>query len=126
MSIHFIKTATGFSHTEQGKRCQDFSASYHDGERTIVAACDGHGGNVYVRSHLGSKFACESVIDVLKGIEKTAFVKSKEQALAENIKLNILCKWNSLVDNHMLKKPIGYKDISGLDDSEVLSLKKKV
>lgn len=124
MSIYFVKTSIGYSHVASGKRCQDFSASYHDEERTIIAACDGHGGNVYVRSHLGSKFACDAVIDVLKSVEKTAFYKNKPQAVAENIKLNILCKWNALVDSHMQKKPIGYKDIAGLSENEVLSLKK--
>ena len=53
MSIFFTKTETGYAHTNAGKRCQDFSASYSDEERTIVTACDGHGGNVYIRSHLG-------------------------------------------------------------------------
>ena len=124
MSISFVKTSIGYSHTAVGKRCQDFSSSYQDSERTIVTACDGHGGNVYVRSHLGSKFACDSVIEVLKSVEKTAFYKHKPQVVAENIKLNILCKWNSLVDSHLLKKPIGYKDFVGLDDGDVLSLKK--
>ena len=124
MSMYFVKTSIGYSHIASGKRCQDFSASYHDGERTIIAACDGHGGNVYVRSHLGSKFACDAAINVLKGIEKTAFYKNKPQVIADSIKLNILCEWNSLVDSHMQKKPIGYKDIADLNDSEVLSLKK--
>ena len=39
MSIFFTKTETGYSHINAGKRCQDFSASYSDEERTIVTAC---------------------------------------------------------------------------------------
>ena len=80
MSIFFTKTETGYSHTSNGKRCQDFSASYNDEERTIVTACDGHGGNVYIRSHLGAKFASTAVIDVLREIERTAFYKGKKEA----------------------------------------------
>ena len=92
MSIFFTKTSIGYYHVTANKRCQDFSASYSDEERTIVTACDGHGGNVYIRSHLGSKFASNAVIDVLREIEKTAFHKAKKEAVIENIRLNILCR----------------------------------
>ena len=79
----FAKTSIGYSHVTANKRCQDFSASYSDEERTIVTACDGHGGNVYIRSHLGSKFASNAVIDVLREIEKTAFYKAKKEELTK-------------------------------------------
>ena len=124
MSIFFTKTAIGCSHINTGKRCQDFSASYNDEERTIVTACDGHGGNVYIRSHLGSKFASNAVIDVLREIERTAFYKAKKDAVIENIRLNILCRWNSLVEGHLTKNPIRMSEVSELTDAEILSLRK--
>ena len=124
MSIFFTKTETGYSHINTGKRCQDFSASYNDEERTIVTACDGHGGNVYIRSHLGSKFASNAVIDVLREIERTAFYKAKKEAVIENIRLNILCRWNSLVEGHLTKNPIRMSEVSGLTEPEILSLRK--
>ena len=124
MSIFFTKTETGYSHISTGKRCQDFSASYSDEERTIVTACDGHGGNVYIRSHLGSKFASDAVIDVLRDLERTAFYRNKKEVVAENIRLNILCRWNELVDRHMLKNPIRMSEMSDLTEAEILSLKK--
>ena len=124
MSIFFTKTEVGYSHINTGKRCQDFSASYNDEERTIVTACDGHGGNVYIRSHLGSKFASNAVIDVLREIERTAFYKAKKEAVIENIRLNILCRWNSLVEGHLTKNPIRMSEVSGLTEPEILSLRK--
>ena len=124
MSIFFTKTETGYSHINTGKRCQDFSASYSDEERTIVTACDGHGGNVYIRSHLGSKFASNAVIDVLREIERTAFHKAKKEAVIENIRLNILCRWNSLVEGHLSKNPIRMSEVSELTEAEILSLRK--
>ena len=124
MSIFFTKTEVGFSHINTGKRCQDFSASYNDEERTIVTACDGHGGNVYFRSHLGSKFASNAVIDVLREIERTAFYKAKKEAVVENIRLNILCRWNSLVEGHLSKNPIRMSEVSELTEAEILSLRK--
>ena len=124
MSIFFTKTAIGYSHILQGKRCQDFSASYSDGERTIVTACDGHGGNVYIRSHLGSKFASSAAIDVLREVEKTAFHRNKKDAIIENIRLNILCRWNALAEGHLSKNPIRMSEIGELTDSEILSLRR--
>ena len=59
MIAYFTKTNIGYSHLKANKRCQDYSACYHDEERTIITACDGHGGALYVRSHLGSKFASD-------------------------------------------------------------------
>ena len=124
MSIFFTKTEIGYSHINSGKRCQDFSASYKDEERTIVTACDGHGGNVYIRSHLGSKFASNAVIDVLREIERTAFYKAKKEAVIENIRLNILCRWNSLVEGHLTKNPIRMSEVTELTEAEILSLRK--
>ena len=124
MSIFFTKSEVGFSHINVGKRCQDFSASYSDEERTIVTACDGHGGNVYIRSHLGSKFASNAVIDVLREIERTAFHKAKKEAVIENIRLNILCRWNALVEGHLAKNPIRMSEVTALTEAEILSLRK--
>ena len=124
MSIFFTKTSIGYSHVTTNKRSQDFSASYNDEERTIVTACDGHGGNVYIRSHLGAKFASDAVIDVLRDLERTAFYRNKKEVVAENIRLNILCRWNELVDRHMLKNPIRMSEVSDLTEAEILSLKK--
>lgn len=124
MSIFFTKTAIGYSHILQGKRCQDFSASYSDGERTIVTACDGHGGNVYIRSHLGSKFASSAAIDVLREVERSAFYKSKKDAVIENIRLNILCRWNALVEGHLARNPLRSADMAQLTEAQALSLRK--
>lgn len=124
MSIFFTKTSIGYSHVIANKRCQDYSASYNDEERTIVTACDGHGGNVYIRSHLGAKFASCAVIDVLRDLERTAFYKNKKEVVAENIRLNILCRWNALVEAHMTKNPIRASEVADLTDVELISLKK--
>lgn len=37
MVKYFTKTAIGYSHIKQNKPCQDFSASYHDDERTNIS-----------------------------------------------------------------------------------------
>ena len=124
MSIFFAKTGIGYSHIVAEKQCQDFSACYNDEERTIVTVCDGHGSNVYFRSHLGAKFASCAAIDVLREVERSAFYKSKKEAVLENIRLNILCRWNALVEAHLEKHPYRASEMLGLSEAEILSVRK--
>ena len=124
MNYIFTKTAIGYSHIAAGKRCQDFSASYSDEEHSIITACDGHGGDVYVRSHLGAKFASHAVIDVLRELERASLFKSRKDTICESIRLNVLCKWNELVDTHLAKHPIRQSELSGLDSSLIASLRR--
>ena len=53
----FNLTAQGASHIKKNKECQDASLSYQDENCAIAVVCDGHGGDDYVRSAIGSKFA---------------------------------------------------------------------
>ena len=39
MIAYFSKTNIGYSHRKEEKPCQDYSACYHDEERTILTAC---------------------------------------------------------------------------------------
>lgn len=120
--IYFTKTSIGYGHLATGKVCQDFSASYHDEERTIVTACDGHGGNVYVRSHIGSKFASEAIIQAFSRLKVDAFDKLSEAEIAENLRLNILCEWNAMVERHISKHPSIDDEAQQLTDEEKFRL----
>ena len=46
---------------KSGKPCQDHSLSWESDDKTVQVAivCDGHGGDTYVRSDVGSKLAAE-------------------------------------------------------------------
>ena len=124
MSIFFTKTETGHSHLARGARCQDHSASYNDEERTIITACDGHGGDVYIRSHIGAAFASRAAIDVLRDVDRPSLFRGRWEGFAECLRLNVLCRWNELVEAHLKKHPIRSGEISNLTAQEVLSLKK--
>ena len=110
MVKYFTKTAIGYSHIKQNKPCQDFSASYHDDERTIVTACDGHGGAVYIRSSEGSKFASDAVINVFKRVDRSLFYRLSREDIENKLRLEILCEWNGLVEKHLSEKPIKKKE----------------
>lgn len=69
----------GESHKVDDKPCQDasFSAVYENG-LAIAIVCDGHGGERYFRSDVGSRMATEvirdSVITFVDNIDKSLFV----------------------------------------------------
>lgn len=120
----FTKTAIGYTHIKNKKPCQDFSSSYGDEERIILTCSDGHGGDVYIRSQYGSKFASNALIRAFLRIEKTKITPSKIKSTLESIKLNVLCEWNALVEEHLKIYPVGKKELNRLCEADILRLKK--
>lgn len=120
----FTKTAIGYTHIKNKKPCQDFSSSYGDEERIILTCSDGHGGDVYIRSQYGSKFASNALIRAFLRIEKTKITPSKIKSTLESIKLNVLCEWNALVEEHLKIYPVGKKELNSLCEADILRLKK--
>lgn len=123
MITYFTKTSIGYSHIKEGKACQDFSSVYHDEERTILTACDGHGGNLYVRSDRGSRLASMAVIKVLQDIDKSAFFHYTKTKVAKKIKLQVLCEWNNLVDNDLSDRAISKRERVSLSEKDNFKLK---
>ena len=123
MITYFTKTSIGYSHIKEHKCCQDYSATYHDEERTIITACDGHGGDIYVRSHLGSKFASDAVIKVLRELERSDFYKYSRKDICNNLRLKILCEWNAMVERDLSKKYITKKEVAHLNEDRLFKIK---
>ena len=122
MVSFFTKTSIGYSHIKAQKPCQDYSASYHDEERTIITACDGHGGDIYVRSAFGSKFASDAAINVLKNVSRTDFYKHTVKEICDSIRLKILCDWNQAVSEHIAKKRISGRETEHLSQDKRIKL----
>ena len=120
----FSKTNIGYLHTREGKVCQDFSASYHDEERTIIAACDGHGGKAYIRSDIGSRYAVKAVLSAFQGVERSLFYRCSKEEICDKLRLQILCEWNNLVENHLTKKRISKRETEGLSEEELFKLRR--
>ena len=108
---------------KSGKICQDFSAAYHDEERTIVTACDGHGGSMYIRSHLGSKFASDAVMQIFWKLNLGDFSRYGEEEIAEKLRLQILCAWNGMVEQNYSENPVRRKECGHLPEKEIIQLK---
>ena len=123
MNFIFNKTCVGYSHLESGRKCQDFSASYSDNERMIITCCDGHGGQQYVRSDVGSRLASDAIINIFKKIDKSFLFGKDDEELQEKIKLLILCEYNKLVEREIASKPIRARELEGLKEEEIDTLR---
>lgn len=108
--IVYHKSHVGYSHLRRGKGCEDFSQSYIDETRSAIAVADGHGGALYIRSDRGSKFACQAVLDIFKGIKRI------EGIFPQKLKLQILCAWNALVETDYGRHPFSEEELSSLDE----------
>jgi serine/threonine protein phosphatase PrpC len=114
----FNKTSIGYNHIKENKCCQDFSSSYSDLERTIITCCDAHGGKIYFRSNIGSKFASDAIMNVFKNITPYDTRKFNQDEYLETIKINILCEWNRMVETHLAKYKLTKKELLKLNENE--------
>lgn len=74
----FNKSVKGSSHDASGKPCQDYSLEKTFDGGCILIVCDGHGGDTYVRSDVGSRLAaeitCEIILEFVNTVPKTLFL----------------------------------------------------
>lgn len=98
----------GRSHVENGTVCQDYCLAKNiDSETQVVCIADGHGGEAYSKSEIGSKLACEIFCDSIKGIkESQAALKIGEAWLnvlkTRDFKDAYLQSWRkAAVDNYL-------------------------
>ncbi|MBD5311586.1 MAG: hypothetical protein HDS13_05455 [Bacteroides sp.] len=61
--ITFYTKATGSSHIASNKPCQDNGVCYQKDGVHIAIVCDGHGGESYVRSDVGSQLAADIALE---------------------------------------------------------------
>lgn len=119
----------GESHKADDKPCQDasFSAVYEDG-LAMAIVCDGHGGERYFRSDVGSRMATEviheSVKTFVENIDKSLFVGKPYTAVEAitsddvikkqtpiDVKFrqlfsSIIYQWNQKIAEHAASTPI--------------------
>ena len=117
------KSVRGYSHLEKNIPCQDYSDLYQDNKKIIITACDGHGGNIYIRSDVGSKLASEAAISVLKKYRKKQIDCMLMSNNLDAIKIEILCKWNELVEQDYSKRPFDAKELETLSEDDVFFLR---
>ncbi|MCR5456947.1 MAG: protein phosphatase 2C domain-containing protein [Clostridiales bacterium] len=123
MNYVFNKSAMGYLHKESKTPCQDYSASYKDSERTIITCCDGHGGKIHIRSHVGSHMASNAIINVFRSLSYSELKSNNEEEIIKKIKLNLLCDWNRQVEEQIGRKPISKSECRELTINKIDALK---
>lgn len=117
------KTSIGYSHLRSQTVCQDFSSSYSDFERKIVAVCDGHGGEIYVRSHKGSKFASMAFLREMINLKSSVLRRIGEEAVRNSLCQSILDEWKRQVNEDIVAHPFRGKELKALDEEQIALLK---
>lgn len=124
---HFSCSCQGASHISSGKPCQDSSASYSDGGLSIAIVSDGHGGERYFRSDIGSKICIEvteraikefvSMVDtsLFKGSTFTQMGSLNESTVIEKLRdaddalrhlfASIILAWNQEIEKYTISNP---------------------
>ncbi len=115
----FNLSAQGASHIKKNKECQDASESYYDEKMAIAIVCDGHGGNDYVRSAVGSTLAAavakKNIIIFLNAITKEQFWANPEKNI-KNLEASIINGWNEAIYLHYNQTPFTENELSSISE----------
>jgi serine/threonine protein phosphatase PrpC len=98
-------------------------AANADGDQmipSVIAVSDGHGGNKYIRSNIGSKIAVTHVANYLwKNTKNPLSKKMRKDELADairHIKTRVLVLWQEGVDNHFKLTPFKEEEVAFLKE----------
>lgn len=115
----FNLSAQGASHIKKNKECQDASESYFDEKMAIAIVCDGHGGDDYMRSAVGSTLAAtvakKNIINFLNAITKEQFLTKPENNM-KNLEASIINEWNEAIYMHFAQNPFTEAELSGISE----------
>lgn len=115
----FHMSIQGFSHIKNDKICQDDSISYQDEDMSIAIVCDGHGGDDYVRSDIGSTLAATVALESIKQFAHTMCVddlfKDKDTIL-QQLKSSIIANWRNAVEEHAKNHPFGQEELEKISE----------
>lgn len=142
----FNKTCQGASHIKSNKVCQDYSFSESTPELSIALVSDGHGGERYFRSHIGSELACEVSYDLIrifvKQMPSDFFVgapltqygvngeccgqpSKKHIDALRQLGNSIIAKWREKIETHAKGNPISAEEMSMVPEEYHMDLTDK-
>ena len=122
MDFLYNKTSIGYSHINKGIVCQDFSQTYIDNKYKIITCCDGHGGKLYIRSERGAEFASKAVIEVITKYSERKLESLVLKKALDKLKLEILCKWNELVEQDYSFEHFTKEELEELTEEDIFKL----
>lgn len=133
----FNKTCQGASHIKSNKVCQDYSYSESSPSLSIAIVSDGHGGDRYFRSHIGSELACkvssklirdfvnQLPADFFKGVPLTQYGVNGEccgQPSKKHIDVlrqlgnAIIANWRILINKHAQEHHLTAEEIANVPE----------
>lgn len=106
----FSKSVVGYKNIIKNKSSQDYLKFENIGDGLICAVADGHSGDFFINSHLGSKFACEVAIEILKKYADEDISRIKTLLDNKTLQKEICKGWRMLVEQNMRKSlPMVFK-----------------
>jgi serine/threonine protein phosphatase PrpC len=139
----FAVTTKGANHIKAGKECQDYSLAIQSTDKEVethigkdnqpksekqqrfknkkpvccmAIVADGHGGDEFIRSAKGSRFAVESARDCIADFLRSKKGKSieKEREEIQQLVRSIVKTWNEKVGNDVNIRPFGNSELANL------------
>jgi len=107
----------GYSHIKANKVCQDFSGSYNTEQFAVAVVSDGHGGDDYFRSDVGSRLVVETALECVKEflaafLSENSFEESMLTEIRENsnkylvqLEMSIISRWRNSISEHYALNP---------------------
>lgn len=117
----FSATTIGASHIAVEKQCEDYSVNEDSDGYSIIVVCDGHGGEKYFRSDVGSKLAAEAAMDMLHKFLKETVCMTKmpsDKNWQKQLAGSIIVSWIDKIASHTTENPFTEEELSVLNDVE--------
>lgn len=115
----FHITKQGASHIKINKECQDASASYKDEKVAIAVVCDGHGGDDYVRSAIGSQYGCDIAVQQIRQFVDDVNIEeliASPERLIKPLQASIIAAWDASVHAHYDANPFLESELAVLSE----------
>lgn len=105
----YVISEIGADHIRKEIPCQDYSLVKKERKWTLAVVSDGHGGKDYVRSDRGSRFACESVLQVIK--ENPPTRRGFHKAYGEQIVKLVHNEWLIRIATDLKESPLTEEEL---------------
>ena len=113
----FNITVRGASHIKKDKECQDYSLHYSDENCTLAIVADGHGGDDYIRSAIGSKIACEVMAEKFKEfftLQSAEQMEKDSETHINTLKKSIISGWNKKIHEYHDANPFKERELQSI------------
>ena len=116
----------GASHVSSGTPCQDSVCTACAPDYCIAAVSDGHGGKRYFRSNIGSRFAVNIAVDLIKSKFESSgdFVKSlsfSPDSILGELEKEILQTWFQTVEDYDRDHPLSEDEYRYAEANDLLA-----